>query len=983
MIKFLKNLKVKVDNYEEGYINPGSVEREVYQLSYHFTVFLHESGLYGKEKKRVQELEQHLEAMVHELEGAWNSSRKVVTKEDNEDTQKRGTKRPAINRLYSTPKKFCKIIYKDVSPKEQGDKIKCQFCVKTFDLVKSLIRHMKQKHPAEVIDPELKNQDDRITCRLCNNNTKFKHTRDQIGRHLATVHGVKKPHNKSFLKGWATGNDGIIWKAVFRASYEQDPPTDTLVETVRDRNISLFGCTFEPEECNIFSLEGENEKQKIDVDEDDLDVGLAVNMDIFQQDVIEKEDLDQFIAENNVDHHEKDEESQVSEGEVGGSSRRCLLEENLSKPASSVVARKLFDVVVRDKDEGRLVNVDRAGSRSDQDKKKISFSVKEVKIDDDISVDDGQVDSDHEDGDAEKFTEERMSRKLIRQENRSKPQEIVDLDKLPHNAGFIERFEKWMNNRKLDTSNTPEKLSTLRKQKGHLFTYHDSYLVFETKKDPLFSLDRLVNPKREDFLEISNPLNVEGWISSLNEGGKQQPIRRKECLKVHARLREFLEEELSETNFGKTSEDYIRKEGVLKHLREITNKITKGRTFRTLDRLEKEEKVTKAQAKKVIYPNNDFNEAKSVVKWFKSEQAQQEEKEAMDIYDKAIKGGNVCGKEFCKFGNWVRFTCLLEDRNRQGAYGFTNLEYMNRIPKWLPPRETSDDRGDAERFDKLPDNWDADKPPKEGAEPSVWVITVSGRRHALKGNVSAELILTRRGEEICKQYRDVKFACLDDEEDENSSFFVNMKGKPLTKIKNQPGSLLEKLGEVCGVENPTVNTFRRATEVQVQASPIMKQAVNKIQLHSAAVGEKIYDKSGSNTRANFFHQLADMESPQKVVKDVPVEVSNKRVLRERKDREKVIKRAKTILEEDKKKKTVPKSKKNKIIFDEKIFLDKILCDEIVDKIGVLFPGRIFYLMFDSHLARSPPQVFKHSKLHRNLQQMLWHQVKSFNYCDFI
>ena len=225
----------------------------------------------------------------------------------------------------------------------------------------------------------------------------------------------------------------------------------------------------------------------------------------------------------------------------------------------------------------------------------------------------------------------------------------------------------------------------------------------------------------------------------------------------------------------------------------------------------------------------------------------------------------------------------------------------------------------------------------------MWVISVSGRQHALKGNISADVILTRRGEEICKKYRDLKFACLDEEEDDASPFFVNIQGKPLSKIRNHAGSLLEKLGAVCRVENPTVNTFRRATEVQVQASPIMKQSVNKIQLHSAAVGEKIYDKSGPNTRANFIHQLADMESPQKVKVDVPDTVRNRRVLRDRKDREKIINHAKIILEEDKKKKTGPKSKKNKIISDEKIFLDKILCAEIVNKIGIVFPGRISYL----------------------------------------
>ena len=155
----------KVDNFDEGFINPGSVELEVYNLSYHFTIFLHESGLYPKEKKRVQEMEQHLEALVHKLKGGWNSRRKVDVQEDKKYGEKRGTKRPAKDKLYTTPKKVCKIVYKKASPKEQGDKIKCQYCTKAFDMVKSLARHMKQKHPDEKIEPELKDQD-RITCRL-------------------------------------------------------------------------------------------------------------------------------------------------------------------------------------------------------------------------------------------------------------------------------------------------------------------------------------------------------------------------------------------------------------------------------------------------------------------------------------------------------------------------------------------------------------------------------------------------------------------------------------------------------------------------------------------------------------------------------------------------------------------------------------------------------------------------------------------------
>ena len=87
-----------------------------------------------------------------------------------------------------------------------------------------------------------------------------------------------------------------------------------------------------------------------------------------------------------------------------------------------------------------------------------------------------------------------------------------------------------------------------------------------------------------------------------------------------------------------------------------------------------------------------------------------------------------------------------------------------------------------------------------------------------------------------------------------------------------------------------------------------------------------------------------MESPKKVINEVPVEVTNKRVLRERKDREKVIKRAKSILE-DEKKKTGLRSKKMKIIADEKSFLDKLLCDEMLNKFGISFSGRFLYLFF--------------------------------------
>ena len=81
-----------------------------------------------------------------------------------------------------------------------------------------------------------------------------------------------------------TGNDGILWKPVFRAAYEKEPPTDTIVSAAEEKKISVFGCTFEPGEYNTFPLESEVATQNVAVNvntELDLDPGLAVNMDIF------------------------------------------------------------------------------------------------------------------------------------------------------------------------------------------------------------------------------------------------------------------------------------------------------------------------------------------------------------------------------------------------------------------------------------------------------------------------------------------------------------------------------------------------------------------------------------------------------------------------------------------------------------------------------------------------------------------------------
>ena len=939
-----KEVILKIDDYGEGPIEADMVERKVGDFNYHYTIFAHEAGLYSVERRKILEFELHLEKFLKELAGDWNQDREVGAKKHDIkiDASRSGKEADPSMDDFSTPKKVCKIRYLKATPKEEKTKIDCHLCECAYATVRALKKHIKQKHPDGQIDATLKDKDDKITCRMCPPD-KIKYSRDQIGRHLALVHGVKKLNSKASIRGWITGND-VDWKPLFLCPHEKDPPPTTMLSVNKDSKVSVYGITFEPTEyiC-VISEDGEIPREEMisegasqGSDPGTIKKLSPVYLD-FKDDKQMSEDQSAVIVVNKDNGSPEDNllESPFMASPSFGS---CLLEES---PEEDRVKRRLFDDLAEDDHSFDLPQNFSGEGSSQHERKRPRMTVtnvvaQDVIMDVDTLGDEPENDSDYEEGDTKTFTIKRMARKASRQDMRNKTEEGGQVFELEKKSEIISRFEDYMNNKKLATSKDPSKISTLKKHKGHLFTYNDSLLNFEIKRDPSFNLERLISPLAEDFLELKDPTEVRGWMSSMGgASGKEFPSRRKESLKAHARFREFLLEELNHTDFGDTTKDYLRKGEVLRHLEQIGVKISKSKIFSNLKDLDDAEQNEKNRAKNIVYPSNDYNEARSIVKWFQSEEAKVEEAIALDTYRKAMKGEEVATKEFNQFACWARFTVCLEDRNRRGAYSFKNLDYMQRVPKWLPPKKKNDTRAEIDRFDELPAEWDPDQPPSRDAPPSVWCIPVSGKELGLKGNENTEIVLTRRGEELCAKYREMKFACLLEDEDNEDPFFVNKKGKSLGPIQRTKGSLLEKLGKVCGVENPTVNSFRRATEVHVQASPLMKQASKKIQLHSAEVGQRIYDKSGSSTRASFINQLAEIESPQKGMEKVSAEAQKKRALREREDKEAVIKHAKSVLEKDKAKKQVPRRKKNRIVHDARDFLGRILSDSLANQKGIV------------------------------------------------
>ena len=499
---------------------------------------------------------------------------------------------------------------------------------------------------------------------------------------------------------------------------------------------------------------------------------------------------------------------------------RCDLEENFedgsfifgdvsSKPS---VVRNLFDVV-NDEDGacGEFNTVLKKGG-SNETKKGHKVGLVKVSVFD-LEVRDGELwsdetDSDFEHTDSKEYTEKRLRMKFTRKEKRNFQEPLEKIADVKANRSVIQDFEYFMKQQKMDNTSTPSKSSTIVKAIGHLFEYHDSLLKFETDKDASFNLQRLLNPLNDDFLEIADPTAIDGWIQrGTGPNGERLPGRCREKLKGHARFRDFLKAKLMKAEFGMSAEAYFKRDMIIKNIEQITQTIKSKKVFQQLQKMEDSEKLEREQAREVLFPKNVFNEMKAVSRWYKSEEAKEEEGACLNIYKKATTGGKLTSKEFGRFGQWAQFSTCLEDKNRRGAYSFTNLEFKKRKPMWFPEDFEEEETEDMnELFKKLPENWDWNVPPKPDAQPSCWVIEVSGE--GLKGGNAAQLILTRRSSEICNKFRDLKFEVFGDDEDELSPFFVNMKKKPLTDLQRTKGSLLERLGKVCGVSNATVNTFR-------------------------------------------------------------------------------------------------------------------------------------------------------------------------------
>ena len=199
-------------------------------------------------------------------------------------------------------------------------------------------------------------------------------------------------------------------------------------------------------------------------------------------------------------------------------------------------------------------------------------------------------------------------------------------------------------------------------------------------------------------------------------------------------------------------------------------------------------------------------------------------------------------------------------------------------------------------------------------------------------------------------------------------------------MTNTPGSLLDILGQVTGLEKPTVNSLRRGMESHIQKNEYSRKRINILQGHSESVGLSHYDKGSSDYRSNFIHELSQMEGSCSQVEDnLPEPAAAKRAKLEEEESE-----LKAEIVEDKTKKSNHAKysicKSQKIMPDDREFLQKLFSEEKYKNLHRInknksFPGFRPFKIILYRIIDSEDLEDEDKRRIRDIEQKLFQLVK--------
>ena len=378
-------------------------------------------------------------------------------------------------------------------------------------------------------------------------------------------------------------------------------------------------------------------------------------------------------------------------------------------------------------------------------------------------------------------------------------------------------------------------------------------------------------------------------------------------LKAHSQWRRFYRHKLDimKADFGSDTDGLLRKTLIINELKEMEESLANAKLFKGLAKGEAQTRQSKLKSVQILNPEEDHNQKKSVKVFLESKFYEEEEHKMTNTWEKANQGKKIGKKEFDMASNFTRFNLHLENKNRGGAYKFTNEDYASKFPKWLPEGVDPD-----EMFQQLPDGWNPEAPPPHEPDmrPTGYVIEIFGDTPGIKNQTATSVVISRRMEEMIEKYRDIKAKVID-KEDPKEELFVNSKGEPLGPMKNWKGSLLDHFTQITGVARATVNTARRAATSIIQADPYLKSQESRIQHHSDEVAITHYDKGGPNLKMQVTQFMSRKDGIANTEVELSEEVKINRRSRADRDKELKLNSAKDVLLRDKLKKRASKLSK--------------------------------------------------------------------------
>ena len=703
------------------------------------------------------------------------------------------------------------------------------------------------------------------------------------------MHGIEKPSPAHVFRGFKKFDDKDTQEPVFKLPNEPDPvsTSSTVVSSSKSvkKNLFISPDNAEKEENknaeNIRPTTSNSEDINDDRDGDLKDDLTQAALDTIHESIsTDKIPSPEAVMEKNSEAEQ--EESKEAEKE--------------KKPEAEKEKKSHVFVEVEDEMCGSF-------------ERHLAESITQSSWAHDLE-DDSDVDS----GDEETFTFIRLRNKMDRYEKRNIPDKVL-LYNVPVNKEFIDGFVTYL--KKTAISQNP-KNPIINASTSVLFRHEDSLLEYLTKKDPSFTLDRLLC--FNDLQRFKNLKDPTSWIDQISgDDGRQNATRRKEMYKAYKRLARYILFHHGDTDFGTDFQAIYRRDKIKSDLKDIMEEIDDNKNWTKLKKIVEMDREEVLKAKETIDPDEKHKAGMANKTYFASEEFQKRVMSNNKIWEDCVSTGDSPGaRNYDSVGNFTRHLLAMTDRNRSSGYKFKNSDFNARKKVWFPPGHNS------EKFDGLPDGWNMYREPADGREADAWIIHLSASDEVLKLGESVNIIILKMAHEWCEKFRDIKMIKWDDLS-QDEYFFTNNKRKPFGPMNNT--AMLKEYEKVTGLSNVTTNTFRKAMEPMIQGDQRMKTRSKDISSHSEQTGSKYYDNSSQMFRASAMHFINDDEVSYEAETPVPENVAAKRRKLDAEGQKTSLDKAKAKIQKDPAKRNCTPGKNCKVISSDRWFLQRVFAED--------------------------------------------------------